>query len=250
MSSELIRYDAACRAIAEARSVDEVKEIHDQAVAMKAYARQAKNRDLEADAIEIRLRATRRLDQMRQEQKATIGLASGGEHGGRKSKDGLRKNPSNVRPTLAGAGIDKNLAHEGRKLGALSDYDFEKVIADARDQVGRAVRKVVSDIFQEPPSDAPVRSVGTTTLILKTHTGEEVYYPQPQGKVTFNRTTEQVSWSKWTWNPVTGCLHNCPYCYAREMAETRESYRTTYPVGFTPRQRAPTCRHKNRPTPA
>ena len=33
------------------------------AVAMAAYARQAETRDLEADAVEIRMRATRRLDQ-------------------------------------------------------------------------------------------------------------------------------------------------------------------------------------------
>jgi len=45
---------------------------------MAAYARQARNRDLEADAIEIRLRATRRLDQLRQAQKATVGLNEGG----------------------------------------------------------------------------------------------------------------------------------------------------------------------------
>jgi protein gp37 len=24
---------------------------------------------------------------------------------------------------------------------------------------------------------------------------------------------------KWTWNPVTGCLHDCDYCYARDYAE-------------------------------
>jgi len=74
----LIRYDNACRALAEARSVDEVKHVRDKAIAMAAYARQARNRDLEADAIEIRLRATRRLDQLRLAQKAAVGLNEGG----------------------------------------------------------------------------------------------------------------------------------------------------------------------------
>jgi precorrin-2 methylase len=54
--TELVRYDAACGAVAEAKSVDEAKQIRDVAVAMKAYARLTKNRDLEADAIEIRRR--------------------------------------------------------------------------------------------------------------------------------------------------------------------------------------------------
>jgi hypothetical protein len=73
----LLRYETACQALAEARTVDEVKDIHDQAVAMAAYARLAKNRELEADAIEIRMRATRRMDQMRQAQKETVGLSAG-----------------------------------------------------------------------------------------------------------------------------------------------------------------------------
>ena len=42
---------------------------------MAAHARQAKHRDLEADTVEIRMRATRRLDQMRQAQAETVGLA-------------------------------------------------------------------------------------------------------------------------------------------------------------------------------
>lgn len=27
-----------------------------------------------------------------------------------------------------------------------------------------------------------------------------------------------ISWADMTWNPVTGCLHGCEYCYARKIA--------------------------------
>jgi hypothetical protein len=103
-----------------------------------AYARQAKNRDLEADAVEIRLRATRRLDQLRQAQKETVGLAKGGEN---YKSTGLSDNP--VLPTLASQGIDKNLAHQARTLGSQSDAVFEKTVALARDGVTRAAALAV-----------------------------------------------------------------------------------------------------------
>ena len=28
-----------------------------------------------------------------------------------------------------------------------------------------------------------------------------------------------IDWARFSWNPVTGCQHNCPYCYARDIAE-------------------------------
>jgi N6-adenosine-specific RNA methylase IME4 len=141
----LVKYDAACRALAEARSVDEVKDIHDKAVAMQHYARQAKNRDLEADAVEIRMRATRKLDQLRQAQKETVGLNRGAAGGGKRF--GLRgslTDPRDLRPTLASQGIDKHLAHDARVLGALSDQQFEEAIDDARAYAGRAFKAVVN----------------------------------------------------------------------------------------------------------
>ena len=105
--------------------MDEVKKIRDVSIAMRAYAKQAENLEMEADAIEIRMRAGRRMDHMRQEQKATVGLASGRE--GKRKALGLIKNPSD-RPMLAEAGISKNLANEGRKLGALSEKEFERAV--------------------------------------------------------------------------------------------------------------------------
>jgi hypothetical protein len=90
-------YKAACRSIEACARTDERKEVVNVSVAMREYAKQAKNHDLEAQCIEIRMRATRRLDELRQAQKKTVGLARGGEHGGRRRKDGLRHNPSNAR---------------------------------------------------------------------------------------------------------------------------------------------------------
>lgn len=147
--SKLLKYDAVCRAIAEAKSVDEAKNIRDHATAVAVYARQAKNRDLEANCVEIRMRATRRLDQLRQAQAETVGLARGGEHGGRRGKGGVRKTPAIIRPTLAMQGIDKNLAKQARVLGALSDENFEAVVDDARGKVGRAVRNAVREVELE-----------------------------------------------------------------------------------------------------
>lgn len=60
--------------------------------------------------------------------------------------------------------------------------------------------------------------------------------PKPQepkvsapSKPTFNKQdTDNIEWALWSWNPVTGCLHDCPYCYARDIANR------FYPEGFEP----------------
>lgn len=37
-----------------------------------------------------------------------------------------------------------------------------------------------------------------------------------RGGIILNRS--KIEWCDHTWNPVTGCLHNCEYCYARKMS--------------------------------
>jgi N6-adenosine-specific RNA methylase IME4 len=142
----LALYDAACRALAEAKAVDEVVTIEGVAAQLAAAARVANNHQAEADAVALRMRAMRRLGQLMQAQKESVGLASGGEHGGRRRIDGSRENPSIPRPTLASQGIGKRLAHEARLLSEPSDEAYESIEADARDKITRAVRNVVREI--------------------------------------------------------------------------------------------------------
>jgi len=48
-------------------------------------------------------------------------------------------------------------------------------------------------------------------------------------KFKFNsQATDNIEWAYHSWNPVTGCKHDCSYCYARDIAVRR------YPHGFAP----------------
>lgn len=54
------------------------------------------------------------------------------------------------------------------------------------------------------------------------------------------QTSTAIEWAQWSMNTVTGCEHDCPYCYARDIAER------IYPEKFKPTFRpshlaAPSC---------
>jgi N6-adenosine-specific RNA methylase IME4 len=120
----LMHYDAARRALAEARRVDEVKNIRDKAVAMEVYARQAKDGELIAWSTEIKKRAERRLGEVMEDERKAGLLAKAA---GSKGKRGFLKNPR----TLAKRGIDKNLADRARKAAAMSEGKFEAEVDKA-----------------------------------------------------------------------------------------------------------------------
>lgn len=38
----------------------------------------------------------------------------------------------------------------------------------------------------------------------------------------------KIDWADSSWNPVTGCLHECEYCYARKMANRYKCHSSSY----------------------
>jgi hypothetical protein len=130
-------------------------------------------------------------------------------------------------PIAEAAGVGHTLVDQVLVVQRESPRLFEEVKAgtvtayDAYKQV-RANRSA---------DDSKPKAPKMVTLVA--HDGVEVPYPLAASKPTFNRTNEQISWAAWSWNPVTGCLHGCRYCYARELA-LRPKYKDFYPVGFTP----------------
>lgn len=66
----------------------------------------------------------------------------------------------------------------------------------------------------------------------------------PSGNSKFNRqVSDSIEWAQWSWNPITGCLHNCPYCYARDIAQDKYTWldldKRFLPTFFPDRLNAP-----------
>lgn len=144
----LARYEAACRAIAEAKAVDEVKGIRDTAEALRAAARIAKNKQAEIDMAEVRFRAERRIGEMMKAQRESGLMADGGAHGGSRDDPGSHVDPGSKPVTLSDAGIDKHLADRARKFAAIPEEEFEAEIGEWRERVGREIERVATNLLK------------------------------------------------------------------------------------------------------
>lgn len=115
----LRNYDAACLAIRAAADVDEVKDILDRATAIRAYARQTKNADLQNLASKIRIRAQFRLGQLL---KASL-LNDGNDKNNRASSEAARL------PKLEKMGITQKESCRCQRLASVSEERVEKAMA-------------------------------------------------------------------------------------------------------------------------
>src|SRR5215813_3293629 len=110
--SALVRYDAMCRAIADAYKVDEVKDIRDKAVALEVYARQAHNVEAERQACEIRLRAERKA--------GALSAKLERSNPGKRKKDLAGAVPPKSK-VLRDAGVSIDQARQWEKLAAVPE---------------------------------------------------------------------------------------------------------------------------------
>jgi N6-adenosine-specific RNA methylase IME4 len=174
---ELVRYEAARHALAEATRVDEAKEIQDKAAALAAYGRQAKDTEMETWAAEIRLRAQKRIGE--------LSLALEKSPGGRPpetrptaGKSFPSPPPPPKREVLRAAGISTSQAHRAEKLAKVPEEVLEAKIAEAKAKrkpisseavVREVVRKArreerIADIQEE--AETPLEAVGTFPVLL------------------------------------------------------------------------------------
>lgn len=174
MTAALIKYEAACRALAECKAVDEVKTWADKAAAMQAYGKMAKDKTLEVDAAEIRIRAERRLGEMLTQQKADGGLSKGAAGAGVN-----QHTPAEVRssvttaPKLADAGISKDLSSRAQKLAAVPEAEFEAEVGEWRERVtaegarvSARLEKAGERAMKAQPEPEPINDDGPTLAEL------------------------------------------------------------------------------------
>ena len=160
----LLKYDAACRALAEASTIDEVKDIRDKAEAMRLYARQAKNTELEERAAVIRLRGERRLGEM---------LADAKEAGQLRPGHPRKKNGSDSEPLerikLEDYGIDKKLSSDAQRLAALSEEHFGSLELRIAESIrDRNVRAATSTLEKQQMRANRERILGACQSALPT----------------------------------------------------------------------------------
>ena len=86
---------------------------------------------------------------------------------------------------------------------------------------GRSIGDEALSLYVQPATD---RKLLAQASVEEWKAMDEVSRQAMLGRrsdtATFNRQdNDSIEWALWSWNPVTGCLHNCSYCYARDIAE-------------------------------
>jgi protein gp37 len=233
--TELTRYQVTERALASAKTINEVSEVCSYYDGIAKAARGLEDREAEIEAAELSIRAKRKLGQLIIAAGKAGALAKGG--GDQRPNHRVKNNP--VTPTLASAHVDKNLANSARKLGKLEPEEFDRGFEAWRKSINGGGERISAKLPEVPREARGPSKRRADNISLKTWeqmSAEErrecldpANYPSdaPMNK----QDGPGIEWAQKSWNPIVGCKHDCPYCYARDIA-TR--YPDAFPHGFEP----------------
>lgn len=161
--TELVRYEAARRALAEAVAVDEVAGIRSQAEALRHAARIAGDKQLEIQAAQIRFRAERKMGELLAAAK-DAGQVREGRPKNRSDKeqfsdadgralaqaeadlDAFKAQP--LRVTLQEAGIDRKLSSRAQKMAAMDAAEFEQALEKHAAEMRSGQGRVAMDLLK------------------------------------------------------------------------------------------------------
>ena len=120
---QLVKYEAARQALAEANAVDEVKDISDKVEALRAYAKQKNDTEMELWLSEIKVRADRRIGEI------SKGLEKA------KSNQNTAQLPSGgkKRDVLKEAGISTSAANRCEQIAEIPEDEFEQEVELAKE---------------------------------------------------------------------------------------------------------------------
>jgi protein gp37 len=121
-------------------------------------------------------------------------------------------------------GGDRGNQYTGKKVAKAPNGAIGKSAQETAKMVGVSPRKVERTRTVLKHADPEVveavkageMSIHRAYQVTRgTHRGQRM---KEAGKPVFNRPNENIEWASWTWNPVTGCRHGCPYCYGPDIA--------------------------------
>jgi hypothetical protein len=157
-------WSAMRTAIANCDRVDEIKDVADKAVALRAYFAQSRDVDNELQAMRIRLRAERRLGQLIEFEQEAGRLASR-QNGGANVTVSAVSTPL----TLADHGIPRNRSAMAQNLARVQEDQFEAALSNgkpsARSLAALAPKRGGAQTKREAPID--VRAVLKTWGMIR-----------------------------------------------------------------------------------
>ncbi|MFB6460477.1 hypothetical protein [Bradyrhizobium tunisiense] len=150
--TELVRYEAARRALAEAVAVDEVASIRSQAEALRYAARIAGDKQLEIQAAQIRFRAERKMGELLAAASEAGQLRRGrrweGEDSNCSQSEQLESEDKVTRVTLQEAGIDRKLSSRAQKMAAMAPGAFEQALEKHAEEMRAGTGRVAMDLLK------------------------------------------------------------------------------------------------------